>query len=186
MASSSFSSLRCASLRFFRSHASRHHQRVLYIDIDIHHGDGVEEAFFLTDRVMTLSFHKFGEYFPGTGDIKVFVQLPVCSHTESVGYWSRAGQVLLAELPIEGWNQRRIVRAHFQASRARRDGPLQARGDCSAMRRRLACRRSIGMLQPIVERTWTSCSICEKLQSSDPCSWRRRLHHQKCRAMLDL
>jgi len=46
------------------------HQRVLYIDIDIHHGDGVEEAFFTTDRVMTCSFHKFGEYFPGTGDWK--------------------------------------------------------------------------------------------------------------------
>jgi len=47
----------------------KHHQRVLYIDIDIHHGDGVEEAFYTTDRVMTVSFHKFGEYFPGTGDI---------------------------------------------------------------------------------------------------------------------
>mmetsp|Transcript_28454 Transcript_28454/g.44252 ORF Transcript_28454/g.44252 Transcript_28454/m.44252 type:complete len:452 (-) Transcript_28454:242-1597(-) len=45
------------------------HERVLYIDIDIHHGDGVEEAFYTTDRVMTLSFHKFGEYFPGTGDV---------------------------------------------------------------------------------------------------------------------
>ena len=48
----------------------RYHQRVLYIDIDVHHGDGVEEAFYSTDRVMTVSFHKYGEYFPGTGDIK--------------------------------------------------------------------------------------------------------------------
>ncbi|KAF6157467.1 hypothetical protein GIB67_004405 [Kingdonia uniflora] len=46
------------------------HRRVVYIDIDIHHGDGVEEAFFTTDRVMTVSFHKFGDYFPGTGHIK--------------------------------------------------------------------------------------------------------------------
>ena len=46
----------------------KHHQRVLYIDIDIHHGDGVEEAFYSSNRVMTLSLHKFGEYFPGTGD----------------------------------------------------------------------------------------------------------------------
>ena len=44
---------------------------MLYIDIDIHHGDGVEEAFYCTNRVMTVSFHKFGEYFPGTGDIQV-------------------------------------------------------------------------------------------------------------------
>jgi histone deacetylase 1/2 len=46
------------------------HARVLYIDIDIHHGDGVEEAFYMTDRVMTASFHKYGDFFPGTGDIK--------------------------------------------------------------------------------------------------------------------
>lgn len=43
------------------------HDRVLYIDIDVHHGDGVEEAFYISDRVMTLSFHKYGDYFPGTG-----------------------------------------------------------------------------------------------------------------------
>lgn len=33
----------------------KEYQRVLYVDIDIHHGDGVEEAFYLTDRVMTVS-----------------------------------------------------------------------------------------------------------------------------------
>jgi len=44
--------------------------RVLYIDIDIHHGDGVEEAFYLTNRVMTLSFHQSGNnFFPGTGHL---------------------------------------------------------------------------------------------------------------------
>nr|AOE43211.1 histone deacetylase family protein type-1 histone deacetylase [Cavenderia deminutiva] len=48
----------------------KYHPRVLYIDIDIHHGDGVQEAFYLTDRVMTVSFHKYGgDFFPGTGDI---------------------------------------------------------------------------------------------------------------------
>ncbi|RKP11944.1 histone deacetylase 3-like protein, partial [Piptocephalis cylindrospora] len=46
----------------------RYHPRVLYVDIDIHHGDGVQEAFFTTDRVMTVSFHKYnGDFFPGTG-----------------------------------------------------------------------------------------------------------------------
>lgn len=48
----------------------RVHPRVLYIDIDIHHGDGVEEAFYSTNRVMSVSFHKFGDFFPGTGDVK--------------------------------------------------------------------------------------------------------------------
>ena len=53
------------------SNGSRYHQRVLYIDIDVHHGDGVEEAFYTTDRVMTVSFHKYGEFFPGTGELRV-------------------------------------------------------------------------------------------------------------------
>jgi histone deacetylase HOS2 len=49
----------------------RIHPRVLYIDIDVHHGDGVEEAFSSTDRVMTLSFHKYDKdvFFPGTGPL---------------------------------------------------------------------------------------------------------------------
>ena len=46
------------------------HARVLYIDIDVHHGDGVEEAFYTTDRVMTFSLHKYGDFFPGTGHIE--------------------------------------------------------------------------------------------------------------------
>ncbi|KAF7683569.1 Histone deacetylase 3 [Astathelohania contejeani] len=45
------------------------YDRIIYIDIDIHHGDGVEEAFYDCDRVLTLSFHKYGDYFPGTGSI---------------------------------------------------------------------------------------------------------------------
>ncbi|KAA0186253.1 Histone deacetylase [Fasciolopsis buskii] len=45
----------------------KYHPRVLYIDIDVHHGDGVQEAFYLTDRVMTVSFHRYGNlFFPGT------------------------------------------------------------------------------------------------------------------------
>ncbi|KAI6218218.1 Histone deacetylase [Aphelenchoides fujianensis] len=48
----------------------KYNQRVLYVDIDVHHGDGVEEAFYTTDRVMTVSFHKYGDFFPGTGELK--------------------------------------------------------------------------------------------------------------------
>ncbi|KNZ47946.1 histone deacetylase 1/2 [Puccinia sorghi] len=52
------------------THTYRYHKRVLYVDIDVHHGDGVEEAFYTTDRVMTCSFHKYGEFFPGTGELR--------------------------------------------------------------------------------------------------------------------
>ena len=48
----------------------KYNPRVMYIDIDIHHGDGVEEAFYDTDRVLTCSFHKFStQFFPGTGHV---------------------------------------------------------------------------------------------------------------------
>ena len=41
---------------------------VAYVDIDVHHGDGVQEIFYASDRVLTLSLHETGEYlFPGTG-----------------------------------------------------------------------------------------------------------------------
>ncbi len=42
--------------------------RVAYVDIDAHHGDGVQAAFYETDRVLTISLHETGEsLFPGTG-----------------------------------------------------------------------------------------------------------------------
>jgi acetoin utilization protein AcuC len=42
--------------------------RVAYIDIDVHHGDGVQEILYTDENVLTLSLHESGEYlFPGTG-----------------------------------------------------------------------------------------------------------------------
>jgi acetoin utilization protein AcuC len=43
-------------------------KRVVYIDIDAHHGDGVQKAFYETDQVLTISLHETGHtLFPGTG-----------------------------------------------------------------------------------------------------------------------
>ncbi len=43
-------------------------KRVLFLDIDVHHGDGVQDAFYDRRDVMTLSLHENGEtLFPGTG-----------------------------------------------------------------------------------------------------------------------
>lgn len=60
--------------------------QVLYVDMDIHHGDGVQEALYLTDRVMIVSFHKYGSlFFPGTGDMfdtyetSVLVDTDICN-----------------------------------------------------------------------------------------------------------
>lgn len=44
--------------------------KVLYLDFDAHHGDGVQRSFYDEPRVMTISFHETGRYlFPGTGDV---------------------------------------------------------------------------------------------------------------------
>jgi acetoin utilization protein AcuC len=43
-------------------------RRVAYIDIDAHHADGVQEAFYFSDRVLTISLHETGNaLFPGSG-----------------------------------------------------------------------------------------------------------------------
>jgi acetoin utilization protein AcuC len=43
-------------------------RKVAYIDIDAHHADGVQEAFYGTDKVLTISLHETGQaLFPGTG-----------------------------------------------------------------------------------------------------------------------
>ncbi|MCL4126126.1 UNVERIFIED_CONTAM: hypothetical protein GTU68_055075, partial [Idotea baltica] len=44
--------------------------RVLYIDLDVHHGDGVENAFCFTPKIMTVSLHmQEPGFFPGTGKV---------------------------------------------------------------------------------------------------------------------
>ncbi len=43
-------------------------QRVAYVDVDVHHGDGVEAIFYDDPRVLTVSLHESGQFlFPGTG-----------------------------------------------------------------------------------------------------------------------
>jgi acetoin utilization protein AcuC len=45
-------------------------QRVAYVDIDVHHGDGVQAAFYNDPRVLTISLHEDpGTLFPGTGKV---------------------------------------------------------------------------------------------------------------------
>ena len=44
--------------------------RAMYIDIDCHHGDGVQAAFYDTNEIMTVSLHESGRFlFPGTGEV---------------------------------------------------------------------------------------------------------------------
>lgn len=48
----------------------KHFKRVLYIDLDAHHGDGVQQAFEVTKRVFTFSLHRYEcGFYPGTGGL---------------------------------------------------------------------------------------------------------------------
>ena len=47
-----------------------HGKRVVFLDLDVHHGDGVQNAFYDRSDVMTISLHESGEkLFPGTGAV---------------------------------------------------------------------------------------------------------------------
>ncbi len=56
------------SIKWLRQHTS---WRILYIDTDAHHGDGVQAAFYDDPNVLTISCHESGQYlFPGTGSVE--------------------------------------------------------------------------------------------------------------------
>ncbi len=42
-------------------------ERIAYVDVDVHHGDGPQAIFWNDPRVLTISIHEFGMLFPGTG-----------------------------------------------------------------------------------------------------------------------
>lgn len=63
-------------------------ERVGYVDIDTHHGDGVQAYFYDDPRVLTISLHESGRYlFPGTG------------FTDEVGAGDGRGTALNVPLP---------------------------------------------------------------------------------------
>jgi acetoin utilization protein AcuC len=53
------------AIRWLLNHGAA---KVAYVDIDVHHGDGVQAAFWADPRVLTISLHESGRtLFPGTG-----------------------------------------------------------------------------------------------------------------------
>ena len=84
-------------------HAMRvYGMRVAYVDIDAHHGDGVQGLFYEQDNIMTISLHESGRYlFPGTG------------HTYEVG--KDAGRGLSVNMPLEPYTEDSSYLAVFEA-----------------------------------------------------------------------
>lgn len=78
--------------------------RVLYIDTDAHHGDGVQWLFYDDPHVLTVSIHETGRYlFPGTGDVHergvgpglgYSINLPLDAFTEDDSYLEMLHQLL--------------------------------------------------------------------------------------------
>ncbi len=83
---------------------------VVYLDLDVHHGDGVQEIFYSDEKVMTISFHESGEYlFPGTGWLyelgqgmgrSLKLNIPLEPFTEGGSYIEVMNKVLE---PALGW-----------------------------------------------------------------------------------
>lgn len=82
-------------------------QRVAYVDVDAHHGDGVQAAFYDDPRVLTISLHEHpSTLFPGTGlpeesggpaaqGMSVNVALPAGTRD---GHWLRAFDAIVPPL----------------------------------------------------------------------------------------
>jgi acetoin utilization protein AcuC len=85
----------------------KYHARVLYVDTDAHHGDGVQWSFYDDPDVCTLSIHETGRYlFPGTGNVNERGQgkgygysfnIPVDAFTEDES-WLEAYTTSLSEV----------------------------------------------------------------------------------------
>ncbi len=79
-------------------------KRVVYLDIDAHHGDGVQEAYYDSDQVLVISMHESGIYFfPGTGFEKEMgedkgygysVNIPLIAHTDDPVYMKAFDEVV--------------------------------------------------------------------------------------------
>jgi acetoin utilization protein AcuC len=83
-------------------------ERIAYVDVDVHHGDGVQAAFYSEPRVLTASIHQYGYwFFPGTGDgdetgagdaLGTKINVPLRSGTGDDGWLERFRTELLPKV----------------------------------------------------------------------------------------
>ena len=73
-------------------------ERVAYLDIDLHHGDGVQWIFYRDPSVLTVSIHEGGKWlFPGTGEVNELgegtaegtsINIPLAPYTDDAIWWA--------------------------------------------------------------------------------------------------
>ncbi len=79
--------------------------RVAYLDLDAHHGDGVQQAFYASDRVLTISLHESGrDFYPQTGSVLEMgegagfgyaVNVPLLRHADDLIFEQAFNRVVL-------------------------------------------------------------------------------------------
>ena len=68
--------------------------RVLYVDLDVHHGDGVQALTYRDPGVLTLSLHESGRYlFPGTGFLDELGDGPAAGSAVNMAFEPYSGEV---------------------------------------------------------------------------------------------
>jgi acetoin utilization protein AcuC len=147
--------------------------RVLYVDIDAHHGDGVQHGFYGDPSVLTISTHERGDYlFPGTGFVEeagsgagvgYSVNLPLEPFTDSSVYLPAFEQVVP---PLFGAFRPDVVVAQLGIDSHRTDPlthlALDVQGFTRAVSRitelspKLVCLGGGGYDLPNVARAWTA------------------------------
>ncbi len=96
------------AIRWLLEHGA---ERVAYVDVDVHHGDGPQFVFFDDPRVLTISLHEDGRFlFPGTGFVDELgrgdavgtkVNVPLLPYTDDAS-WLRAFRTVVLPL-VTNW-----------------------------------------------------------------------------------
>ena len=78
--------------------------RIAYVDIDCHHGDGVQAGYYDSDQVLTISIHESGQWlFPGTGHVQEIgeydgrgysVNIPLAPYTQDPEWHTAFDEVI--------------------------------------------------------------------------------------------
>jgi acetoin utilization protein AcuC len=86
----------------------KHGIKVAYVDLDAHHGDGVQEAFYSSAQVLTMSLHETGkDFFPYSGFAREMgigegygyaVNIPLASHSDDLIFEQAFQRIILPML----------------------------------------------------------------------------------------
>ncbi len=166
-------------------------ERVAYVDIDVHHGDGVQEAFYDDPSVLTVSIHESGYHlYPGTGFVHELgarsgvgrsVNIPVWPYTNDAQWlwaWREVGLPLLKAFEPQAIVLELGADAHYLDPLARicltAQGWLEAVKDVQSLGKPIVALGGGGYNQTTVPRMWalaTSQLLGLDLPNETPEQW---------------